>query len=72
MFILDATILFYPFWGLDVDAIKSSIANSWQANKFIFIVKWLINDMLTLVAMPGATSSVLALSSDALCYLLSR
>ena len=37
MFVIDPPILFYPFWGLDVGAIKSSIAKSRQAKYHITI-----------------------------------
>ena len=40
--------IFFQFWGLDVGAIKSSIAKSWQAKKLVIIASWFINDMLTL------------------------
>ena len=40
---------FYPFWGLDVGAIKSSIANLCQANlEFTIIGAWFLTGMLTL------------------------
>ena len=40
----------YPFWGLDVGAIKSSIiiAKSWQAKNPIIIVSRFTNGRLTL------------------------
>ena len=45
-YIIDSSIVF--FWGLDVGAIKNSIAKSWPAKHFIIIDTWFINGRLTL------------------------
>ena len=51
--------MFYPFWGLDVGAIKSSISKFWRAKKEIIIDACFIENVLTLIGIEAFTWTLL-------------